>query len=28
MIANRGFGCLVSERGAGTTWARNSRENR
>jgi len=28
VIANRGFGCLVSERGAGTTWSRNSRENR
>ncbi|MGH8615061.1 MAG: GH36-type glycosyl hydrolase domain-containing protein [Gammaproteobacteria bacterium] len=28
VIATRGFGCLVSERGAGTTWARNSRENR
>ncbi|MGH8658734.1 MAG: cyclic beta 1-2 glucan synthetase, partial [Gammaproteobacteria bacterium] len=28
VIANRGFGCLLSERGAGTTWARNSRENR
>lgn len=28
VIANPGFGVLVSERGAATTWSRNSRENR
>ncbi len=28
VIANDGFGCLVSETGAGTTWCGNSRENR
>ncbi|MEO8064033.1 MAG: glucoamylase family protein [Pseudomonadota bacterium] len=27
VIANRGFGCLISAEGAGYTWARNSREN-
>jgi N,N'-diacetylchitobiose phosphorylase len=28
VIANPGFGCLVSETGAGTTWSGNSREHR
>jgi cyclic beta-1,2-glucan synthetase len=28
VIANEGFGTLVSERGAATTWSRNSREHR
>jgi cyclic beta-1,2-glucan synthetase len=28
VIANAGFGCLVSEAGAGTTWAGNSQMNR
>jgi cellobiose phosphorylase len=28
VIANPRFGCIVSERGAGYTWAENSRENR
>ena len=27
VVANAGFGCLVSETGAGYTWADNSREN-
>jgi cellobiose phosphorylase len=28
VIANEGFGCIVSETGAGCTWSRNSREHR
>ena len=28
IMANEGFGTLVSERGAATTWSRNSREHR
>ena len=28
VIANENFGCLISESGAGYTWAANSRENR
>ncbi|MEA2625944.1 MAG: cyclic beta,2-glucan synthetase [Candidatus Binatota bacterium] len=28
VIANQRFGCLVSERGAATTWSENSRQNR
>src|SRR5207247_2200557 len=28
LIANELFGCHVSESGAGTTWSRNSRQNR
>ena len=28
VVANERFGCLVSESGAGTTWSRNSRQNR
>src|SRR5207247_4902904 len=28
VIVNEHFGCLVSESGAGTTWSRNSRQNR
>jgi cyclic beta-1,2-glucan synthetase len=28
VVANEGFGCLVSESGAGYTWSQNSRENR
>lgn len=28
VIANHGFGCLVSESGAGYTWSRNSQANR
>lgn len=28
VIANPGFGCLVSESGAGYTWAANSRQNK
>jgi len=28
VLANPGFGCIVSERGAGYTWSRNSQANR
>ncbi|HVT37073.1 MAG TPA: glycosyl transferase [Nevskiaceae bacterium] len=28
VIANRGFGCMVSETGAGSTWSRNSQMHR
>ena len=28
VIANAGFGCVVTEAGCGSTWAENSRENR
>jgi N,N'-diacetylchitobiose phosphorylase len=28
VLANERFGCLVTERGAGSTWARNSQANR
>src|SRR5690606_31017815 len=28
VLANEGFGCLVTETGAGCTWSGNSRENR
>ena len=28
VLANRNFGCIVTERGAGCTWSRNSQANR